>query len=99
MHDTKLVKQAPVNIGWQIVFMFIPFVWIYAFYRIEKLRRGLGLMFGIFFAVIIIGAIIGVITGVSPTEYVNITILYYAISAGTGIYYMRKWSKEWNAKF
>jgi len=94
-----LVKRVPVNIGWQIVFMFIPFVWIYAFYRIEKLRRGLGLMFGIFLAMMIAGVIIRVITGVSATEYVNITILYYVISAGTGIYYMRKWSREWNAKF
>ena len=35
-----MVKQEPVSIKWQIVFMFIPFVSIWAYYRIEKLMSG-----------------------------------------------------------
>ena len=36
-----MVKREPVSIGWQIVFSFIPFVSICAYYRIEKLGYGM----------------------------------------------------------
>ncbi len=34
-----MVKQEPVSINWQSVFMLIPFIDLWAAYRIEKLRR------------------------------------------------------------
>ena len=33
-----MVKQQPVNINWQSLFVIIPFVGLWAAYRIEKLR-------------------------------------------------------------
>ena len=52
-----MVKHVPVSIRWQTVFAVIPYVSIYGFYRIEKLRMGL-LLQGLFF---ILGIIFGII--------------------------------------
>ena len=85
-----MASQQPVSIGWQTVFMFLPYVWIYAFYRIEKLRMGL------LFALISIGINTG-IQMVLPFPYslglsLVVTILL-------PVRFIRKWSREWNSKF
>ncbi len=36
-----LVKQERVSVNWQTLFCILPYIWIYAFYRIEKLRLGI----------------------------------------------------------
>jgi hypothetical protein len=85
-----MVKQKPVSVGWQTLFIFLPYVWIFAFYRIEKLRMGLVLAliaFGISLAFQI----------VMPFPYGFIIAL--AVSMGFPIHFIRKWSREWNAKF
>jgi len=56
-------------------------------------------MFGITLAVLLAGVMVGVITGDDPTEFTNWTIVLYILSVLIGIYYVRKWSEEWNAKF
>jgi len=91
-------EKKSVNVNLQTVLIFLPFVWIWGFYRIEKLRRGLALMIVIIFAMLIFGVIMGVITGVDTTEYTNLTWATYILSVLIGIYYMRKWSQEWNEK-
>ena len=101
------MNKKPVNVNWQILFVFIPFVWIWAFYRIDKLWKGLALMFGVGFAVaLVVVFFVGFGEGIMgvPGEEVSqegenlSAILSYAIIAGVGIHYMRKWSKEWNEK-
>ena len=84
-----MVKQEPVSVGWQTVFMFIPYVWIYAFYRIEKLRLGIALL--------LIALIIS--TGVQMLwPYPYGFGIGLAVSIGLPIYFIRKWSREWNAE-
>ena len=85
-----MVKQAPVSIGWQTAFMFIPYVWIFAFYRIEKLRMGIVLLLIAF--------------GISLTFQMFLPFPYgfvvaLAVSIGLPVHFIRKWSREWNNKF
>lgn len=85
-----MVKQEPVSVGWQIVFVIIPYVWIYAFYRIEKLRIGLVL------AIISTGAGIGLQMLLPfPWGLASSWVFYIIIP----IYFVVKWSREWNKKF
>ena len=85
-----MVEQKPVNVALQVVLMFIPIVWVYAFYRIEKLSMGIFLLF----AVLAISIVIQVIL---PYPYG--LIFAYVPSFALPIYFIRKWSREWNAKF
>jgi len=91
-----VVEKKSVNVNLQTVLIFLPFVWIWGFYRIDKLRRGLGLMFGIGFAVLFAAVMVSVITGVDAREFTNWTWVFYIVSVLIGIYYMRKWSLDWN---
>jgi len=85
-----LVEQKPVSVALQTILMFIPLVWIYAFYRIEKLSMGLFLLF-------VALAVSIVIQVVFPYPYG--LILAYVPTFAIPIYIIRKWSKEWNEKF
>ncbi len=85
-----MVNQKSVSVAWQMVFTLIPFVWIYAFYRIEKLIFGVLLAIGT-------AAVIGSITMVLPEPYG--VALTWPISIIIPIYFIRKWSIEWNSKF
>ncbi len=88
-----MVKQQPVNVGWQTFFMFIPFVDIWAFYRIEKLRLGLVIIIGTS------GADLG-LRMMLPFPYgLSASIGMLIFSIAIQIYFIRKWSMEWNAKF
>jgi len=70
--------------------MFIPLVWIYAFYRIEKLSMGLFLLF--------VALAVSIVIQVT-VPYPYGMILAYVPTFAIPIYTIRKWSKEWNAKF
>ena len=84
-----MVAQNPVNVNWQTLFCIIPYVWIWAFYRIEKLRMGI---------LIAIGAgIASAIWGMS-NPYPFGLIGNLIISIVVPIYFIRKWSIEWNEK-
>jgi len=85
-----VVKQQPVSVGWQVVFLFIPYVWIYAFYRIEKL------LFGIVIALVSLAITTG-IQMVLPFPFGF--ILAFFTSFFLPIYFIVNWSREWNAKF
>ena len=85
-----MVEQRPVNVGWQTIFMILPYIWIFAFYRIQKLRMGLVLLL----------ITVGVTTAfqmILPFPYGLGSAL--VISIGIPIYFIRKWSREWNKKF
>ncbi len=99
-----MVKQKSVTVAWQVVFTFIPIADLWAFYRIQKLRLYLLIIYG---GNIITGIIIGIIFGFTyqlmemPDDF-----SYYIPSIVTAIafqllaiYFVVKWSRNWNAKF
>jgi len=105
--------KKPVNVTWQIIMIFIPFVWIWAFYRIGKLWwQGLAL-FALGFAIgFVIGGIAGFVEGIYEM-YMYGDLLSEEVSEGTEnfataisfltssvvfVYFIRKWSIEWNEK-
>jgi hypothetical protein len=107
-----MVNEKPVNITSQIIMMFVPFLWIWAFYRINKLWKGLGLY--------ALGALIGfaviIVFGVAEGMYEVATygdllseeisektenlalVISFVIATGIGIYFVRQWSIEWNTR-
>ncbi len=84
-----MVEKKPVSIGTQTLFVILPYVWIYAFYRIEKLRMGIVL------ALVATGISLGP-QMVFPFPYGLGTALIITIVLP--IYFIRKWSREWNKK-
>ena len=100
----KMVKQKSVTVAWQVVFTFIPFVDLWAFYRIQKLRLYLLIIYG---GNIIAGIIIGItfdFTGSlmempDASSYyipsIAIAIAFHLLA----IYLVVKWSRNWNRKF
>ncbi len=85
-----MVKQAPVNVGWQTLFVILPYIWVIAFYRIEKLRMGI---------LLLLGAV-----GISIATQMILPYPHGFGLALIGtillpIYFIRQWSIEWNAKF
>ncbi len=104
-----MVKQKPVSVNWQTVFVFIPILDLWAFYSVQKLRMAL-LIFLVGFgaaAIAIQFAILGSDAFLvedpdliySNTAFIGssigLTIAQYALA----IYLIRHWSKEWNKKF
>ena len=97
-----MVKQVPVNVNWQSLFVIIPVVDLWAAYRIEKLR--LYLLFIIAFTItevtvegMIFGFDVFLEDAVDSDRYV-LQVLFIALSMGIAVALIRKWSKEWNAK-
>jgi peptidoglycan biosynthesis protein MviN/MurJ (putative lipid II flippase) len=84
-----VVEQKPVNVNWQTLFCVLPYIWIYAFYRIEKLRMG------IVIAIVTIVASVAV-SMIFPFPYGLVGNL--VISIGIPIYFIRQWSREWNQR-
>ena len=88
------VKQEPVNIKLQIIFVFIPFLNLYAFYKIQKLRLALCFIIPI--------AVVDRMFGSTPMTWegaIIFTILFSGLSIGLSIWFVLKWSKQWNEKF
>lgn len=79
--------NSPVTISVQVLFCFIPFLVFYAFYRIKKLR--MSIVLGIVTFIPIAG-----VEFLIPFPYGF--ILSYILSWGIPIYFLVKWSREWN---
>ena len=109
-----LVKQEPVNLKHQTWLSIIPYVELYAFYRIQKLRRYILNIISIFITIYLVA--FGIRLGVALVDslesaasaYVDMikfteSMPAYVISLiGTAlinIYLVRKWSKKWNKQF
>jgi hypothetical protein len=105
-----LPAKGPVRIVWQIIFIFIPVLNLWAFYRIKKLRK--------FFLIIWIPEIVITLVIIAPIILASVeqslnenmlydqffmeTIILYIIETGFTIlciYLVYKWSKEWNRQF
>lgn len=89
---TKLqIKEKPVSIVWQIIAIFVPFGWIWASHRIGELRQGVLIFF-------IIPVVISAITQMMipiPNADIVLIVIFTAIQ----IYFIHKWSTEWNSRF
>jgi len=79
--------RKPVSLKWQSIFIFIPILALYAWLRIEKFWLGLGLHFLMYIPSIVIGIVIpfpwSVVVSIGVTSYAS-------------IYFVRKWSRQWN---
>lgn len=80
-----MVERNPVSITVQVILCFIPLVWLYGFYRIEKLGAGILMVIGV--------AILAIVLAFIP---VFGYALAWLASFLLPIYYMVKWSQEWN---
>jgi hypothetical protein len=78
-------ERQPVSITIQVILCFIPLVWLYGFYRIEKLGAGILMVIGV--------AILAIVLAFIP---VFGYALAWLASFLLPIYYMVKWSQEWN---
>lgn len=85
-----MIKKDLVDVNWQTVFAVIPWVNLYASYRIKKLRL---------FLLLIIA--IGVGTAILQTYILVEKTPYLATMIGIPFYivFIRKWSKAWNEQF
>lgn len=104
-----MVKQKPVSVNWQTLFVFIPILDLWAFYSVQKLRMAL-LIFLVGFSAAAIAlnfAILGSDAFLvedpdviySNSAYIGSTIGLTIAQYALAIYLVRKWSKEWNKKF
>jgi len=99
------VKQEPVNVNWQSLYSLLPIVWIWAFYRIEKLRLALVILIPASIGFSMLGGVLVGVVGASNTlgEGAYLLLMLIPISylpqAILAIYLIRKWSKQWNEKF
>jgi len=80
-----LGERKPVSIVVQVILCIIPLVWLYGFYRIEKLGSGI--------LMVICVAILAIVLLFIP---VFGYALAWLASAILPIYYIVKWSQEWN---
>jgi len=102
-----MIEKKPVSVNWQMVFVLIPFLDIYASYRIQKLRLWL-LIFLVGFGIVVLlldYAIFGMhfddIT--NKDHYLDpyfryIHILLVIVTLGTAVFVIRKWSISWNKR-
>jgi len=81
-----MVEQNRVNIAAQVILCIIPLVWLYGFYRIEKLGAGILMVIGVAILAIVIQWFI---------PFYGYALAWLA-SALLPIYYIVKWSQEWN---
>jgi len=90
-----MVEKKPVNVKWQMLFVLIPFLDLYASYRIQKLRLWL-LIFGVGFGIatfLMNYAIFGMHNSVWDFH-----IAVVIITLGSAVYVIRRWSITWNEK-
>ena len=84
-----MIMRVPTKISvlWQCIFAFVPFINLWAAYRIRKLRRLLLLY-------VILTSVSIVINLFIPFPYS--LIISWAVYIPVTIHYMRKWSIRWN---
>jgi len=102
-----MVEKKPVNVKWQMLFVLIPFLDLYASYRIQKLRLWI-LIFGV--GVSIAAILLNyALFGMDHFDWDNKIkpwdpdTMYFHISATivilvSAVYVIRRWSISWNEK-
>jgi hypothetical protein len=80
-------ERERVSVAVQVILCFIPLVWLYGFFRIEKLLAGILMLIGV--------AIFAYLLQLFIPFYLGYA-LAWLVSFLFPIYYMVKWSQEWN---
>ena len=80
-------ERKRVSVAVQVILCFIPLVWLFGFFRIEKLIAGILMLIGVAILAVIIQFII-------PFELGY--VIAWIVSILVPIHYMIKWSSEWN---
>ena len=115
MQFSGMAKKEPVNLKQQTIFALIPYLNLYAFYRIQKLRRYflIGILITVGSSIIIsVGIIVyAVLQSDSPDFRANVElivtsirslpayVIYFSSGILLNVYLIRKWSKKWNEQF
>ena len=104
-----MVKKESVSVKRQTIYALIPSVDIWAFYRIQKLRKFILIALGLGFAFspisLAVSSSIDMSTITNPFDlYSNPIFLMYMVGMiaslhGTLVYFIRRWSKKWNEQF
>jgi len=107
LDSLNMVEKKSVNVNWQMVFVLIPFLDLYASYRIQKLRLWL-LIFLVGFSIVallmdysIFGlnySDLGIETDFLDPAMLYTHIMFTIITIGTAVFVIRKWSISWNKK-
>ena len=79
-----------VSVSWQMLFAVLPFVGYWATYRIKKLRKFLIISIALGFG-------LNILVSVFVPNPFNI-LIELIISIPILVYFVRKWSIEWNNK-
>jgi len=79
-----------VNLAVQVILCVIPIVWLFGFYRIEKLASGILMVIGVTIVALFFQFVIPWPIG---------SALAWLVSFLVPLYYMVKWSQEWNENF
>ncbi|MFB5597913.1 MAG: hypothetical protein ACE5RJ_02700 [Nitrosopumilaceae archaeon] len=100
-----MLKNKPVNPYWQMILVLIPIAAYFAFYRINKLRKGLLLALLELGFVVVLSLYAGFLLSalqvqLLESEALSIGVLIeYPTYAMLNVYFVRRWSIQWNAKF
>jgi len=82
---TSMARRVSITV--QVILCLIPFLWIIGFARIQKLMVGILMLIGVAILVILIQFFI-------PIEFGY--LLAWLVSFLAPIYYLVKWSRQWN---
>lgn len=95
-------KKEPVSIKRQTVYALVPFLDLYAAYKIEKLILYLIIMVGIALASFIFEIVFSIphIDRITLETFASsyIIIVTQVLTIPLTVYLIRKWSKKWNEK-
>ena len=80
-------ERKRVSILVQVILCLIPIVWIIGFFRIEKLIAGILMLIGVAILAVVIQFLIPIDFGFAVAWLVSFLV---------PLYYMVKWSNEWN---
>ena len=102
-----MAEKKPVTVNWQSLFIIIPIIDLWAAYRVEKFR----IYFLVFWVgLTILETLVGMaMLGdrywsddggffSSDQTLASIQIVIFLVTIGVKIYFIRIWSKKWNAK-
>ena len=102
-----MADKKPVSVNWQSLFIIIPIIDWWAAYRVEKFR----IYFFVFWVgLVVLDTIValailgdrywideGWFFSYDPT-LASVQVVMFIASSGVAVYFIRIWSKEWNAK-
>jgi len=92
----SMVEEKEVSVGWQMFFVLVPFVDIWAFYRIKKFWLGLITVLAVVFGFAYVAGFGErlLLWNISLEEEISLYIVDWIVA----VFLIRKWSMSWNEK-